>query len=29
MMGGVLSHVCYSDSVVVHELGMNSKKTAL
>ena len=27
VMGGVLFHVCYSDSVVVHELGINSEKT--
>jgi len=29
VMGGVLFPVCYSDSVVVHELSMNSKNTVL
>ena len=27
VMGGVLFHVCDSDPVVVHKLGINSKKT--
>ena len=29
VMGGVLFHVCDNDTVVVHELGINSKKTVL
>ena len=28
-MGGVLSHVCDNDTLVVHDLGINRKKMVL
>ena len=29
VMGGVLSHVCDNDTLVVHDLGINKKKIVL